>query len=356
MSKRRRVFLTTGLAIILVLAVSAGAFGAVGASEKTLSAIFRGIQINIDGENLSTEEEPFIVNGRTYVPLRVISEALGALVNWDSETSMVSISGGDAAVEAQLKEKDEEIAKLKAEIEVLKGNQPDNGDTTETEKSLLDLTERLKADYPKLENVTLRDIRLSGNQNHINVYIDVNLGNHGKAWEVLTDAKIRNWFMDICIDIQDYYSTDTSVEGRIIDTDSKDTLVELSKYRTQALKASFKDKDYRHGKGYDASDVESSWRGNRVRIADLDFSIAGIKLNKDEIDLNLHGSKVLKRDWDAVDSGAAEAAIKDMCKNIADSFINDAAENPKVIKVKVYDVTQASLGLFTYSVNDDTLR
>ncbi|WP_255405080.1 glycosyl hydrolase family 18 protein [Thermoanaerobacterium sp. RBIITD] len=46
----------------------------------------------INGIKKSLNEAPFIANGRTMVPLRFISEALGADVNWDESTYTVNIS------------------------------------------------------------------------------------------------------------------------------------------------------------------------------------------------------------------------------------------------------------------------
>ena len=44
------------------------------------------IKIVIDGKNLSMDQSPIIVDGRTLVPLRAIFEAVGALVEWDDAT------------------------------------------------------------------------------------------------------------------------------------------------------------------------------------------------------------------------------------------------------------------------------
>ena len=40
------------------------------------------IQIKVDGVNIASDVEPEIRNNRTMVPLRVISEHLGAHFNW----------------------------------------------------------------------------------------------------------------------------------------------------------------------------------------------------------------------------------------------------------------------------------
>jgi len=45
----------------------------------------------VDGNKVSLDVAPTIINGRTYLPLRFISENLGASVNWDSTTQTVTI-------------------------------------------------------------------------------------------------------------------------------------------------------------------------------------------------------------------------------------------------------------------------
>ena len=49
-----------------------------------------GIKVTLDGKLLAFDVPPQIVNGRTLVPLRVIFEALGASVDWNSNTRTVT--------------------------------------------------------------------------------------------------------------------------------------------------------------------------------------------------------------------------------------------------------------------------
>lgn len=57
------------------------------------------IRILVDKQLLSTDQDPVIVNDRTLVPLRAIFEALGAEVNWDGATSTVTATrAGDEVV------------------------------------------------------------------------------------------------------------------------------------------------------------------------------------------------------------------------------------------------------------------
>lgn len=365
MARRGRVFLTAGLSIVLVFVLAIGAFAATGVSKRSLSAIFRNIQLKINGNIIATEEEPFIVDGKTYVPLRVVGQALGALVDWDSDANLVTIDGSGTsgeveALKAQLQQTEAENARLKAQIEDLQGGSgtaPDP-DTDTTPKGLLDLNAKLLKDYSDLAEVKIKDIRLSGNEKDLNVYIDVDLDKYDDEWEGLTDNKIKSWVADLCLDIQEYYSNDTSIMGKIKDVDSKDILIEFSKYKTQALKINYKDKDYRDGSGLDVYDVADNWRGEKYTIAGLRFTLKSVSYDtkKDEIDLILQATDAKTGDWEAADSDAAEAAIKGLCKDIADSFIEDATENPRTVNVKIYDKAQKSLDSFKYDVSDDVLR
>ncbi|MGC8758248.1 MAG: stalk domain-containing protein, partial [Caldisericaceae bacterium] len=45
----------------------------------------------VDNSNYTLDVAPMIINGRTYLPLRFISEHLGASVNWDDKTQIVTI-------------------------------------------------------------------------------------------------------------------------------------------------------------------------------------------------------------------------------------------------------------------------
>jgi Copper amine oxidase N-terminal domain len=51
----------------------------------------------VGGQPTVMDVAPFIVGATTYVPLRFISQALGASVNWDNSTSTVTIAGGAPA-------------------------------------------------------------------------------------------------------------------------------------------------------------------------------------------------------------------------------------------------------------------
>jgi hypothetical protein len=256
MKKRTRVLISALLAMILVLAVAAGVSATSGT--RSISAIFRNIQIIANSKVVATDVEPFIVNGRTFVPLRAISEALGAWVDWNPTTNLVTVKGGASASEvenlkAQIAAKDAEIAKLKVQLGGKGG-------------SLSQLQKDLTKDYDELEDVEIDALRLTGDKNKVTGNIDVDLDEFDDEWGDLSDSKIKSWLGKICLDIQDYYDDTTDITGKIRDIDSRDTLVTFSKDGRKTLSVSFKDDDYRGGSGSDADDVERDLKGDTYEV------------------------------------------------------------------------------------------
>ncbi|ADL70142.1 copper amine oxidase domain protein [Thermoanaerobacterium thermosaccharolyticum DSM 571] len=62
------------------------------------------IRLIINGQQVYTDVPPQIVNGTTLVPIRVISETLGAKVNWDGNTQTVTVDMPQYTPEAKMVE------------------------------------------------------------------------------------------------------------------------------------------------------------------------------------------------------------------------------------------------------------
>lgn len=71
---------------------------------QTVSAQ-NGIKIMLNGSLLAFTETPYVANGTTMVPMRVIFEALKAEVNYDSATQKITATKGDTVVELVLGQK-----------------------------------------------------------------------------------------------------------------------------------------------------------------------------------------------------------------------------------------------------------
>ncbi|MCL2837848.1 MAG: copper amine oxidase N-terminal domain-containing protein [Oscillospiraceae bacterium] len=67
---------------------------AVFASSGVMREVFFGVQVSVNGEvqNFDEDMTPFIVDGRTFLPVRAIAEALGVDVDFDEETNTVLLS------------------------------------------------------------------------------------------------------------------------------------------------------------------------------------------------------------------------------------------------------------------------
>ncbi len=82
------------LALLLAFSLGAGSSMILARDGRTtIEVVYRNIQLMVEGVRVPVpaENEPFIYGGRTYVPLRLVSEALGYDVDWDEHTSTVII-------------------------------------------------------------------------------------------------------------------------------------------------------------------------------------------------------------------------------------------------------------------------
>jgi hypothetical protein len=81
---KKKVLLLT---LTLLLAFAAGAMAATG------------IKVVVNGKTAKTDAK--LINNTTYVPLRAVSEMLGAKVDWDNKTKTVNITNGQVPAESQ---------------------------------------------------------------------------------------------------------------------------------------------------------------------------------------------------------------------------------------------------------------
>lgn len=97
MNKGRKFLIMTLVFLLVFLVGSYSGAQAKDGNEK-IDVVFRNIQLLINGKNVPAtgENEPFIYRGRTFVPLRLVSDALGYEVDWDGDNFTVII--GDTAV------------------------------------------------------------------------------------------------------------------------------------------------------------------------------------------------------------------------------------------------------------------
>ncbi len=80
-----------GIFVLVVMFILSGAVLAADGM-KNIQVHYKNIKVFVNNVLKTPSQEPFLLNGTTYVPLRFISEALGADVDWNGATSTISIN------------------------------------------------------------------------------------------------------------------------------------------------------------------------------------------------------------------------------------------------------------------------
>jgi archaellum component FlaC len=143
-----------------------------GLSEKTIVKIQIGTKTAyIDGAKTTLDVPPAIVNGRTLVPIRFISEGVGASVDWEGSTKTITISmdsttylkneissleNKNASLSSELNSSKSKISQLESNIKTL-SNQND-----ELKKKISELEEELKKYISQTEQVVEMHITYEG--------------------------------------------------------------------------------------------------------------------------------------------------------------------------------------------------
>ncbi|SFH07109.1 Copper amine oxidase N-terminal domain-containing protein [Desulfotomaculum arcticum] len=337
-------------------------------ASKQVKAVYNNIKLIVNGKAVSTSaaDEPFTLDGVTYVPLRLAGESLGCDVNWDGTTKTITLnskSSVDTAImKAQMTQKDQEIADLKKQVTDLQRDLADSESSSSSSSSsdsddLSDLEDELEDDYDKIEDVAVDSISLDGDEDQVDVDVEVDLGKYDDEWADLSDSDIENWLDDVVSDIQDELSSSTDVDGKIIDNDEDDTLVTFSKDGKNDLKVTFKDDDYRDG-GADVTDVEDSLEDDTYSVGSIKFDVKTVDYNEssDLIKAYLYAdTSDAYTKWFDMSNSAIEDDVESICDDIAQAFEDDADVDPDTVRIYFYDDDDSDLDDFTYDVSRERL-
>ena len=101
---------------VVVVLLAGGAFAAV----TSPNGLFEGygiVRVKVNGQEISGDVPAINFNGRTMVPARFVSEALGAEVGWDADTWTASVTlASEGDLQTQLAEANARIAELEAQL------------------------------------------------------------------------------------------------------------------------------------------------------------------------------------------------------------------------------------------------
>ncbi|MED1951133.1 stalk domain-containing protein [Brevibacillus centrosporus] len=223
------------LAVASALILTAGLFPASSdaqVAKKNLTANYNNIKVLYNGSQVSTTIEPFIVNGTTYIPLRMMAGVFNKDITWDGTNYTINVKDqADPGYESMLAQKDAEIERLKSQIDDLNdeidGLEDDladyeDDDDDDIDDVISDLEDQLNDDYGDFEDLEW-DISLSGDEDDIEVEISIDLSEYQDDFDDLSDSDLEGLVEDIVNDIWDESDLeDADIEGVIIDSDSDD--------------------------------------------------------------------------------------------------------------------------------------
>jgi hypothetical protein len=86
----RGVFEQLGASVVY----DGGTINAQGRGDRSVQLHIGSTQATVNGQPQTVDVAPFIVGASTYVPLRFVSQALGATVNYDASNRIVALSEG----------------------------------------------------------------------------------------------------------------------------------------------------------------------------------------------------------------------------------------------------------------------
>ena len=343
-------------ASLLVFAFTTTAGAQTGSKNSRLD--YNDFKITVDGQqvDLSANLEPFAINNVTYIPLRVVGEALKCGVKWEAETKTVAITSSASTQVStllqQLAQKEGEIDELKRQVAWLQEELKDEDEDEDEDFDLSDLEDDLLDDYDEIEDVEVDDIRLDGDDDDVYVEVEVDLDDYEDEWADLSDREIDDWVEELVEEIQDELSDDTDVDGEIINNDNGDVLVDFAKDGDDDLEVDIDDEDYRGG---DVDEVEDNLDGDDYDVDSIEFEITSISYDErdDEIAVVLRAQENDAAGlWDDLDSDDIEDYVEYICEDIADAFIDDANAEPEIIKIYLYDENSDLLDSYEYDVED----
>ncbi|MDP4097903.1 copper amine oxidase N-terminal domain-containing protein [Paenibacillus sp. P96] len=338
MKFKKKPMVMTALSVLTVSGALFSQSTYAAEAAKTIKAVYNNIGITYNGTAISYDalSEPFMINGTTYLPLRLVGTALNKNVTWDGTNKRVIIADNGSVVDqstitalnnqmntlnqeltathASLTSKTAEIVTLQADIEKLKAEQNHGGDLDKIEEKLNDLY----GNYKKTDS----EISLSGDTDDITVRIDVDKS----EWRDLTTSSKTSLLQDIVDDLLDEYE-DADISGGIYDSSKLDSFSVSSSGKVSLSGSTVKELD----------EMEDELKDDHNKYKNTD---ARISLGGDEDDITVR-IDVDENGWNDL----AIATQKRYLQGIVDDLLAEY-EGAKITG-KIYDSTR--LASFTVS-------
>ncbi|MCM3702994.1 stalk domain-containing protein [Paenibacillus macerans] len=291
---------------------------------KTLKAVYSNIKLVYNGQTISSSsgQEPFMVNGTTYVPIRMAGEALGKSLVWDGTNKIVNISdtsSSDAQVIEMLRNqitdlnnqlnsaktelttanstiasKDSTITSLQSEINSLKKDNKSG--------SLSSLEDDLDDDHENDYDLDA-SFSLSGDKDDISVTIKVD----EKTWNNLSSSRQKTFLQDIADDIRREFK-DAKIDGTVKNKNSsKLTTFSVSRSGTLSIGSSSSNVPSQSTMLSQLKRDYSTYRGIPLSIQ------LEVDKDREEVTVEVY---IVKRDWDDLSSSYQTKLLSNMLTDL----------------------------------------
>ncbi|MED4584740.1 stalk domain-containing protein [Brevibacillus choshinensis] len=224
------------LAVASAVVLTVGLFPASSdaqVAKKNLSATYNNIKVLYNGNQVSTTIEPFIVNGTTYIPLRMMAGVFNKDINWDGTNYTINVKDqADPGYESQLAQKNAEIQRLKdqiddlnAEIDDLEEELDDNdSNSDDIDDDLSDLEDDLVSEYEDYDS-DFGDIEFTvdGDEDEVEVEIAIDKDEYEEVTgDDLDEGALEDLVQEVVEYIWDEYDDSVDVTGTIVDSSNND--------------------------------------------------------------------------------------------------------------------------------------
>lgn len=215
----KKVVAVLGVTTILGTSIFAGASAA--GTELRGKIMKMNIFNNGSAITIPQDQQPIIVNNRTYLPVRALGEALGRQVDWyanDPNSIYISGSANEAQynqmaldlnqTRLQIAEKDSKIKDLEAKIKNLEEELKKKDDVS----TLSDLEKKLEKELGKYKDIYF-DIRVKGTEKRIDIQVTVDKRDE-KDWDDLSIKNKEDYIKDLVYETERMFKK-SPIEGSI---------------------------------------------------------------------------------------------------------------------------------------------
>ncbi|MDN9008499.1 copper amine oxidase N-terminal domain-containing protein [Brevibacillus laterosporus] len=200
--------------------------------KKNVLASYNNVKVKYNGYEVPTSTEPFIVNGTTYIPVRMMAGVFNKNVDWDQASYTVSVTDREdptvASLKAQLASKDSTIANLEKQLKDAKDDLARKDDKKSSDSDdLEDLEDKIRDKYEDWEDIDW-DISLDGDEDDIEITIEFSMDDDEDLFNDRDKDDLKDFVTKICKMVWDDDAfEDADITGTITDSDDDDDLYDF---------------------------------------------------------------------------------------------------------------------------------